>query len=341
MRIAEISTLFRPVPPPGEGSVESIVHILTEGLVRRGHEVTLYATADSKTSARLRSPVRESYTTDPGKWDWRIYEAAQARRAFLDHRDFDVIHCHSYHHGLLYCDFVPVPSLHSIHIEPGPDYRFLAERTENRHLHFCSRYQARDFGAVRGVDVIPHGTTLGSSPGAGEGPVGDYAAFLGRFIPEKGPLDAIRIARRAGVPIRLAAPATEYFREVIEPEVDGRSVEYVGELKGEEKARFLSRAKALLYPIQTPEPFGLVLAEALVCGTPVIAFRRGAVPEIVRHGKDGWLGGTEEELGRGLAEVERLDRCAVRASARERFSAEVMIGRIELLLETLVKGSRP
>jgi glycosyltransferase involved in cell wall biosynthesis len=339
MRIAEISTLFRPVPPPGEGSVESIVHILTEGLVRRGHEVTLYATADSMTTARLESPVEESYSTDTGKWDWQLYEAFQVRRAFLNWIDFDVIHCHSYHFGLLFCDFVPVPSLHSIHIEPGPDYRFLAARTANRHFHFCSKYQARDFGEEKGVHVIPHGTTLTRVSEPGE-PVQDYVAFLGRFIPEKGPLDAIRIARRAGIPVKLAAPMTDYYREFVEPEVDGTSVEYVGEVKGEEKARFLSRAKALLYPIQTPEPFGLVLVEALACGTPVVSLARGAISEIVEHGRDGWLGETEDDLVKALPEIDRLDRRAIRENARKRFDADVMIDRIESLLDKIVEGYR-
>ncbi|MCA9437985.1 MAG: glycosyltransferase, partial [Candidatus Omnitrophica bacterium] len=157
MRIAEISTLHRPVPPVGEGSIESLVSTLTEGLVERGHEVTLFASADSETNARLWSPVPLERHRNPDAWDWQVYEAFQVREAFRMWEEFDLIHCHSYHFGLLYCDLVPTPSLHSVHIEPGPDYRFLAESTTNRSLHFCSRFQAREFERVEGIEVIPHG----------------------------------------------------------------------------------------------------------------------------------------------------------------------------------------
>ncbi|MCC5874994.1 MAG: glycosyltransferase, partial [Candidatus Sumerlaeia bacterium] len=157
MRIAEIATLGRPVPPTGEGSVELLVSLQTEELVNRGHEVTLFALPSSRTAARLESPVKSSYADGVNAWDWQVYESFQVREAFRQWRDFDIIHCHSYHFGMLYCDFVPIPSLHSIHIEPGPDYLFLAQNTRNRHLHFCSQYQARDFSGVANTHVIPHG----------------------------------------------------------------------------------------------------------------------------------------------------------------------------------------
>src|SRR3990172_4715112 len=140
MRIAEISTLHRPVPPNGEGSIESLVYTLTEGLCTRGHTVTLFAHPHSRTSALLRSPAKVGVEKGSDIWDWRVYEAFQVSEAFKSWRDFEVIHCHSYHFGLLFCDLVPTPSLHSLHIEPSPDYLFLAERTQNRRMHFCSRY---------------------------------------------------------------------------------------------------------------------------------------------------------------------------------------------------------
>lgn len=337
MRIAEISTLARPVPPPGEGSVESLVSAITEGLVARGHDVTLFATAGSRTTAALRSPVPTGYRDDPRMWDWQLYEAYQAREAFAAWRDFDVIHCHAYHFGLLFCDFVPTPSLHSVHVEPGPDYLFLAQRTHNRHLHFCSRYQAEGFAGVAGVHVIPHGIDVNrfhvAPPQARE----DYAVFLGRFIPDKGPLAAIRAAREFDIPLKLAAPANEYFEEAIRPEVDGRDVEYVGEVRNAEKADLLARARALLYPVERGEPFGLVLVEAMASGLPVVATNRGAVPEIVEHGRTGWIAEDPADLVRGLREVERLDRDAIRRRAEERFSSAVMVDRIEKTLVTVAE----
>lgn len=336
MRIAMISTLSRPVPPVGEGSVELLVSLLTERLVARGHEVTLFALAGSATAARLLSPVETSYVTDTQKWDWQLYEAFQVREAFSQWRDFDVINCHSYHFGLLYADFVPIPSIHSLHIEPGPDYEFLARRTRQRHLHFCSRYQARGFLDLPGVHVIPHGLELDRYRVAPEPERGGYLAWLGRFHPDKGPLRAIALARRAGIPLKLAGPPGAYLREVVLPHVDGNLVEYVGEVTGQDKADFLSRARALLYPIERGEPFGLVLIEALASGLPVVATRRGAVSEIIESGVSGWIGETDEDLLAGIARADELDRPAIRRIAEERFCADRMTDRLEALMLSVV-----
>src|SRR5690606_8641276 len=210
LRIAEIATLSRPVPPAGEGSVESIVSDLTEGLVGRGQRATLFASADSRTAGELRSPVGKSYADDVNMWDWQVYEGFQVREAFRQCDDFDVIHCHSYHHALLFCDLVSVPVLMSLHLEPGPDYVFLAERSRNRHLHFCSQYQARHFEHIPQKTVIPHGVDVKAAHGASSEARGDDLVFLGRFHPDKGPLDAIRIARQLDRRLLLAAPANEY-----------------------------------------------------------------------------------------------------------------------------------
>lgn len=340
MRIAQVSTLSRPVPPPGEGSVEHLVGLLCDQLVGRGHDVTLYALAGSRTKARLRSPVTTSYLEDAGKWDWQLYEAFQARQAFADWRDFDVIHCHSYYHGLLFCDFAPIPSLHSLHIEPGPDYAFLAARARNRHLLCASRWQARVFGDLPGVHVIPHGIDVDAYHPAGLERE-DYLAFLGRFIPDKGALEAIEIAARAGVRLKLAAPPNDYFERVIRPRVDGERVQYVGAVEGEAKREFLARARGLLYPVQRGEPFGLVLIEALAAGAPVLALARGAVPEIVVHGETGWLGEEPDDLLEGVRRLERFDSLAICAQARARFHYSLMLDRIEALLAETVEAAAP
>ncbi len=336
MRIAQIATLARPVPPAGEGSIEYLVGQLVEELVRRGHEVTLYATADSRTSAALRSPVQTSYVTDAEKWDWQLYELFQAREAFGAWRDFDVIHCHAYWFGLMFCDLFPIPSLHSIHIEPGPDYRFVAARTRNRRFHCASQWQAGLLGEREDLDVVAHGIDVDALDPAGE-PVEDYLAFLGRFIPGKGVLEAIEVARRAGLPLRLAAPHNEYYEQAIRPHVDGRNVEYVGEVRGEEKRRFLARARGLVYPAMRGEPFGLVLVEAMAAGLPVLALARGAVPEIIEHGRSGWLGERVEDLVAGAGRLAEFDRGAIRAHAREHYHYTVMADRIEGLLRRMVE----
>ncbi len=340
MRIAEISTLFDSVPPRRESSVERVVGLLTEGLARKGHEVTLYARRDSRASASLRSPVARGYTEDPAKWDWQLYEMYQVREAFRAWRDFDVIHCHSYYFGLLFAEWVGISSLHSFHIEPGPDYRFLAERTEKAHLHFCSEYQRRDFAGHLRTHVVPHGLDLARYRVREDESASPYLAWMGRFIPGKGPLEAIEVARLAGMPLKLAAPHNEYYEETVRRHVDGRSVEYVGELHDEAKAAFLSKAHALLYPVQYGEPFGLVLVEALASGTPVIAMDRGAVPEIVRNGVSGWLGDSIESLAAGVDGVASLDRAAIRRYAEAEFSAQRMVDGIESILRQLAEGRK-
>jgi glycosyltransferase involved in cell wall biosynthesis len=329
MRIGLISTLGQPVPPRGSGSVESLVHLLAEGFVERGNDVTLFATEGSQTSARLCSPVALPHGKGTNRWDWQAYEAFNVSEAFRSWRDFDVIHCHSYHHGLLWADHVPIPSVHSLHVEPGPDLRFLAERTHNRHLVFCSRFQARGFEDISSGHVIPHGIDLRSFH---VGERGDHLLFLGRFIPEKGALEAIRLARRIDVPLRLAAPANDYYREVLEPEVDGELICHVGEAEGDEKAELLANARALIYPCQRAEPFGLVLVEALASGLPVLALNRGAVPEIITHGVTGTLGDTLEDLEAGLALVDALDRQRIRGEAERRFSVHRMVEEFDRLM---------
>lgn len=338
MRIAQIATLNRPVPPKGEGSVELLVSLITEELVRRGHDVTLFALPSSKTNARLISPVPRSYSEDSSLWDWQLYENFQVREAFMHWQDFDVIHCHSYHFGLLYCDFVPIPSLHSFHIEPGPDYVFLATATRNRHLLFCSQYQSREFSGIAGVHVIPHGLDLSDYRPLPTGEREGYLAFLGRFTPGKGADLAIQAAKKSGIPLRLAAPPNAYFHEVIAPQLIPGFIDYLGPLSGEKKADFLARASALLYPVRDAEPFGLVLVEAMASGTPVIAFDRGGVLEIIEHKRTGWISDTDEDFMVGIESVSIFDPMKISAEAHRRFDYRIMVDAMENLLLRLHKG---
>lgn len=337
MRICLISTLSRPVPPVGEGSVELLVSLLANGLVERGHDVALYALPGSNTKATLRSPVESSYVTDPDKWDWQLYEAYQVREAFSAWRDFDIIHCHSYQYGLLFADTVPIPSVHSVHTEPGPDWKFLARRTVNRHLLFASKYQAREFENVQGVHVVPDGIDVGLL-GVSSDVRPEYLAYMGRFHPDKGPLSAIAVAQRSGLPLKLAGPANDYFRDAILPLIDGEQIQYVGEICAAEKGRFLAGAIALLYPVTRGEPFGLVLPESLAVGTPVLAFREGAVPEIIDDGITGYIGTDENELAAFVPRAQQLDRQKIQSVAKQRFSADTMVAATEALYQQIINA---
>jgi len=228
----------------------------------------------------------------------------------------------------------------TLHIEPGPDYLFLAKRTHNRHLHFCSQYQARDFDEIPDKSVIHHGIPLFEAVGSHEGPPEDYLAFLGRFLPDKGALEAIHIARESGRRLLLAAPENDYFHAEISRHVDGEQICYIGELGGREKFRFLERASALLYPIKRGEAFGLVLVESLMAGTPVIASNIGAVGEIVEHGVTGFLMERNQDYASAIAALGKLDRKSIRQWAVERFSANRMLDDIEALLVKLARGRR-
>lgn len=335
LRIAEVATLGRPVPPPGEGSVEFLVSLITEGLVSRGNEVTLFARADSRTTASLESPVPRGY--EGATWDWQIYEAYQVREVFRQWRRFDLIHCHSYHHALMFSCFVRIPVLLTLHLDPGPDLLFLAERTPSCHLHFASEFQARDFGMIRRKSIIPFGLSAPEVDMATWGG-GDYVAFLGRFIPDKGILEAIQACRKAGKRLVMAAPANDYYHEQIAHLVDGDQVIHAGELGGQAKDVFLAQASALIYPNLRGEPFGLVLVEAMLAGTPVVARSIGAAPEIVSHGETGWLAPDLDGLVHGLGRVAALDRPSIREKALGRFSAARMLDELEDLMGKMARG---
>ncbi len=318
MRIAQIAPLHEAVPPKLYGGTERVVSFLTEELVAQGHDVTLFASGDSVTSAKLEPVWPRALRLDPTIRDaiapQMLMMEAVRRRA----DEFDVLHFHLDYWSFSLFSRQRTPYVTTMHGRLDlPEWVPLFNMFHDSPVVSISDAQRRPLPQAHYVGTVLHGlpeTLL--TPQAGPK---DYLAFLGRIAPEKGPDKAIRIARACGIPLKIAAKVDRvdqaYFDEVIRPMLAGGGVEMIGEINDAQKPEFLSGAKALLMPIDWPEPFGLVMIEAMACGTPVIAFNRGSVPEIIEDGVNGFI--VEDEHG-AMAAVNRLSTLS-RATVRERF----------------------
>ena len=319
LRIAQLAPIAAAVKPDSTRSIEQLVCLLTEELVRRGHEVTLFASGDSRTSATLQALYPRGYEDDDDLWNWHFHESLNAAAAFERAADFDLIHSHVYHYALPFLHLVRTPVLHTYHILPNPDILTAFVRCQAR-IAAASAFQRHVLHDVADVAIVPHG--IDTDRFSFNRRPGDYLCFLGQLTYGKGPVTAIHVARKAGMRLVLAGPGDEdedYFRSEVAPLIDGQAIEYVGAVGQAERNRLLSGAAALLYPLADPEPFGLVLIEAMACGTPVAALGLGAVPEIVTDGVTGCCAADAEALVARLPEVLRLDRARVRQEAVERF----------------------
>lgn len=314
-------------------SVEQLVALLCDELVARGHEVTLFATGDSDTRAELRFSFERGYEHDEQLWDWQFTEYMHAAAAYAQANEFDVIHCHSGHFGVPFARFVQVPNVHTHHVEMGPAVIDAYRELPRVQLVAVSRFQAAGYGDLPNVELIPHGIEAGAFPFGAE--PGGYLLFLGRMIEDKGPAQAIAIARAAGMPLVLAGPAEEGFE--LAPHLGGDGVTYVGRVEPGERDRLIAGAAALLYPLRYPEPFGLVPVEAMACGTPVLAVGIGAVPELVEPGVTGYLADSWEGLVELIPRALGLDRAAIRARALERFDYRRMVDAHERLYLRLAR----
>ena len=337
LRIAELAPVAMPVRP-GEGdSIEQLVSLLTEELVRRGHEVTLFAVGDSVTTANLRSYYAHGYRDTDELWDWRVPETLNASWAFEQASAFDVMHSHAYHFALPFTRFVSTPVVHSYHVQLGPEVVEGFRRYPDTQLVAISEFQRSELEGFDHVPVIHNGIDAGAFPFSAEG--GDYLAFLGRMIPSKGAAEAVRVARELDFPLIMAGPSTDWFEREVRPAIGDPLIRYEGPIDAAGRDELLGGAAALLYPITYPEPFGLVMVEAMACGTPVAAFGVGAVPEIVEQGVGGcWVpqGGS---LGEAVQSAVQLDRRRVREAAVERFNYRRMVDAYERLYRRLTRPS--
>jgi glycosyltransferase involved in cell wall biosynthesis len=340
LRIAQVAPIACAVTPDSTGSVEQLVWLLTEELVRRGHAVTLCATGDSQTSAGLHAVYPRGYEDDPDLWNWQFHEAMHAASVFERADDFDVIHSHGYYFALPFTRLAPAPVLHTYHILPDPDVLRVYARYPEAQVVAVSHYQRSLYRGFADVAVVHHGIDTGVFPFGAV--AGDYLLFLGRLVPDKGVVAAIHLARQARMSLILAGPIDEdrdYFDGQVAPLIDGQRVRYIGPVGVAERNRLLAGAAALLYPIREPEPFGLVLIEAMACGTPVLAHALGAVPEIVENGVTGHAAAELSSMAEHLTDVLALDRARVRASAVARFDYHGMVDGYETVYKRLATGA--
>ncbi len=337
MRIAQVAPLYEAVPPKFYGGTERVVSLLTEELVRRGHEVTLFASGDSVTSARLASVAERALRLDATSRDLLTADTIrQLDLVFGNARDFDVIHCHVDYLAYPFAGLVSTPTLHTVHGRLDLPYLLPIYR-QFKHAPLVSISDAQrsplaDIG-VTWAGTVHHGLAPERFAFAPE--PGDYLAFLGRLSPEKQPDVAVEVAKQSGLRLRIAAKIDaadrEYFDRVLAPLLDHPLIEFVGEISDEDKSAFLGGARALLFPIDWPEPFGLVMLEAMACGTPVIARPCGSVAEIVRSGVSGFLGDSVSDLVDAVRRLETFDRAGCRRDFERRFSVARMVDDYEAL----------
>ncbi|MCX7379690.1 MAG: glycosyltransferase family 4 protein [Alphaproteobacteria bacterium] len=344
MRIAQIAPLFESVPPRLYGGTERVVHWLTESLVAAGHDVTLFASGDSRTSATL-VPVRDAAARFVRNFE--VNNAPYARMIELVRRQadaFDVLHFHIDFHPFSVFTRQPTPFVTTLHGRLDQEWvPSVYGLFPTAPLVSISDSQRAPAPTLPFAATILHGMPadlLAPTPGSLTSNDQGYFAFLGRISPEKGIVDAIRIARACNMPLKIAAKIGEedlpFHEEIVAPLMAEPGIEFIGEIDDSHKPAFLSGAKALLFPIAWPEPFGLVMIEAMACGCPVIAYNRGSVPEVIEPGRTGFIVSNVEESVAAIAQLPNLPRASIRARFEERWTAKRMADDYVKLYQTLM-----
>jgi glycosyltransferase involved in cell wall biosynthesis len=344
MRVAILAPPWIPVPPPGYGGIEQVLDLLAAELTERGSDVTLFAAPGTRSRAQVQSPLEDPH---PDEIEMALYEADHVASAFArieeTDEEFDVLHDNCGFTAFAFADRIDTPLVHTLH---GP---FTAQTSAfyARHGHKAcavalSRYQARQAPAeLDVVAVIGNPIVVDDYPFREE--KDDYLLWIGRFNDDKGPNRAIAAAKEAGTRLILAGPVQpgqeEFFQREVEPHLDGERIRYIGEV-GDEKGDLFAGARAFLMPIRWPEPFGLVMTEAMACGTPVVAFPEGSAPELVIDGGTGFVVDDEREMAAAVGRLDEIDPARCRESARERFDVAAVAESYERAYELVASRSR-
>ncbi len=352
MRIAQVSPLWEPVPPRTYGGIELVVSLLTDELVRRGHEVTLFASGDSCSLGQLEAVHPQALRLDTTVKEPTVYELLQLSRVYERATEFDIIHCHMGCIALPYASFAKTPTLHTLHGLLTPDSRKLFAHAWNQPYVSISQAQQRHLDLkLNYVATVYNGIDASRYPFYPQPEDPPYLAFLGRLSPEKGVHHAIAIARECGLPLKLAGKVDtvdlDYYQTKILPHIDGQQVMYLGEVNHAQKSELMGKALATLFPITWHEPFGLVMVESMATGTPVVAIALGSTPEVIADGKTGILCHSVAECIAAVAQIPTLDRATCRAHVLKHFSVRRMVDGYEAVYQQILEthcslnGSRP
>lgn len=339
MRILQIAPLTERVPPVRYGGTEAVVGLLADGLVRAGHDVVLWASGDSLTSAELRSVYLHGLRLDPAVADPRPYEWVHVVEAIKDAHEFDIIHNHEGEQVMALAGLVDVPMLTTMHCLIDPDMKFVWERYRGffNTVSQAERATIPPLEGPRFAGVVYNAVDVASFPFRADKE--DYLLFIGQIAPAKGAHLAVEVARGLGMRLVIAGKVDshnrQYFAETIEPYIDAKQIHFVGEV-GYEKRELYANARCLLVPICWEEPFGLVMAEAMACGTPVIAFNRASAPELVVDGETGYLVRNVDEMAEAVGRLDRLDPYRCRRHVEEHFDAPIMVQRYLEIYERIL-----
>lgn len=341
MKIAQIAPLWIPIPPITYGGTEFVVSLLTEELVRRGHEVTLFATGDSKTSARLVPIWPRSLWRAKLKTPHSVYSLL-ANEVLKRQVEFDIIHDHCEFYTAAFSKFLKTPVVSTIHHPIYEEMTILFKKFPNINYVAISKNQRKSSPGLNFAETICNGIPLDSYPF--EEKPKDYLLWLSKIMPEKGLKDAVEIAKKAGEKLLIAGvipkEQQDYFDYRIKPMIDGKQIQFVGAADFKKKIELFRNAKAFLFPIRRPEPFGLVVIEAMACGTPVIAYKDGSLPEIVKNNETGFLVQNQEEMIEAVKKISQIKRIDCRRRVAKKFCLEKMVNKYEALYNTLIKENK-
>ncbi|AFY31037.1 glycosyltransferase family 4 protein [Calothrix sp. PCC 7507] len=341
MRIAQVAPLWERVPPPAYGGIELVVGLLTDELVRRGHEVTLFASGDSISQATLVSAHPRALRLDPHVKEYSIYETLQLALVYEHAEKFDIIHSHVGYGTLAYANLVQTPTIHTLHGIFTPDNEKIFKYARNRPYVSISNAQREPRLGLNYVATVYNGIDISSYKFHAQPDDPPYLAFLGRISPEKGTHLAIAIAKEAGWRLKMAGKVdvvdVEYYEREIKPHIDGEQIEYLGEANHAQKNALMGGAVATLFPITWREPFGLVMVESMAAGTPVIAMSLGSTLEVIAHEKTGFLCNNIQECVNAIHKVKDLDRYVCHQYVKNRFGVQQMTDGYEAVYQQILQ----